>query len=95
MSRPDSQPWYSGAHRALVPEVGPVDEHGLCECGHCDREQSYRLPWPEIGGDVAYCGYHVARYRHHDRELRERIRSLDVVDYGGIPWIVGSGRTGP
>lgn len=89
MSRPRSQPWYSGAHRALEPEVGPVDEHGLCECGHCDREQRYRLPWPEVGGDVAYCGYHVARYRHHNRELWERLRSLDEVEDPDVHAVAG------
>ncbi|WP_049908736.1 MULTISPECIES: hypothetical protein [Halorubrum] len=90
MSRPRSQPWYSGAHRALEPDVGPVDEHGICECGHCDREQRYRLPWPVIGGDIAYCEYHVARYREHNPEIWGRVRRLDGVDDPGIYATVGN-----
>ena len=72
----------------LRPNVGPVDDHELCECGHCDREQRYRVPWPEFGGDVAYCDYHLARYRELNPEIWNRLRDLEAVEdptrYAGI-----------
>lgn len=64
----------------LRPDVAPVDEHALCETGHYDREQCYRVPWPQFGGDVAYCAYHLARYRHNHPEIWERIRAIDDVE---------------
>ena len=72
----------------LRPDVGPVDEHALCETGHCDREQRYRVPWPVIGGDVGYCDYHLARYRELNPEIWNRVRDLEAVEdptqYAGI-----------
>lgn len=73
----------------LEPDVGAVDGHDLCECGHCDRPQEYRVPWPQIGGDVAYCDYHLARYRENHPEIWERVRALDIVDDPDIYAVVG------
>ncbi|QKY17756.1 hypothetical protein [Halorubrum sp. CBA1229] len=74
----------------LEPDVGAVDEHELCECGHCDRPQEYRVPWPHIGGDVAYCDYHLARYRENNSDIWDRLRALEGVDDPDIYAMIGS-----
>ena len=73
----------------LRPDVGPVDEHALCETGHCDREQRYRVPWPAIRGDVAYCPFHLARYRALNPEIWQRLRDLEVVEDPDTYAVVG------
>ncbi|WP_281195811.1 hypothetical protein [Halorubrum sp. F4] len=74
----------SGGQQRIVsnlrPDVGPVDKHALCETGHCDRKQRYRVPWPQFGSDVALCDFHLARYRHINPEIWGRIRALDDVE---------------
>lgn len=74
----------------LEPDVGAVDEHELCECGHCDRPQEHRVPWPHIGGDVAHCDYHLARYRENNPDIWDRLRALDGVDDPDIYAVIGS-----
>ena len=65
----------------LEPDVGAVDADDPCEqSDHCDREQQYRVPWPNFGGDVALCTHHLARYRKLNPEIWERVRALDGVD---------------
>ena len=80
MATDEREAFEARTRASLRPDVGPVEEHGLCETAHCDREQRYRVPWPVIGGDVAYCAYHLARYRAINPEIWERVRDLDAVD---------------
>lgn len=80
MSRPDSQPWYSGAHRALEPDVGPVDDGSPCGIGQCDREATYRVAWPHFGSDEALCPFHLCRFRAYHGEVWSQMRELDVED---------------
>jgi hypothetical protein len=74
---------------SLRPDVGPVEDHALCETGHCDRPQAYRVPWPVIGGDVALCDYHLARYRQMNPEIWERMRALEDIEDPDIHTVVG------
>lgn len=74
----------------LEPDIGAVDEHELCECGHCDRPQEYRVPWPQIGGDVAYTEYHPARYRVNHPDIWEHVRAVDGVDDPDAYAVIGS-----
>ena len=55
-----------------------------------DREQKYRLPWPQIGGDVSYCEYHLARYRENHPEIWERVRTLEDVEDPDVYAVIGS-----
>lgn len=63
----------------LRPDIGVV-ENETCECRNCDEDARYRVPWPAFGGDVAYCGYHLARYRGDNPEIWCRLRDLDAVE---------------
>lgn len=75
----------------LRPDVGIVHENESCEqSDHCDREQRYRVPWPQIGGDVALCDYHLARYRKLNSEIWGRIRALDDVEDPDIHAVIGN-----
>ena len=80
-------------HRTLSnlrPDVGVVDSTEPCEqSDHCTREQRYRVPWPHIGGDVALCDYHLARYRELNPEIWERVRDLECVEDPNIHTVVG------
>lgn len=67
------QAFYDRLTAELEPDVGPV-EGEECEA-RCDEDAVYRVPWPHIGGDVAYCGYHLACYKHDQPEIWDRVRS--------------------
>ena len=61
----------------LEPDGGPV-ENDPCDVGACENGSLYRVPWPKFGGDLAYCSFHLARYRH---ELpTASVRAQTVVD---------------
>lgn len=71
----------ASARSYLEPEVGPVEDPDQgCEVGACDESAVYRVPWPNFGGDIAYCGFHLARYRHEHGELWERFQGAPVDD---------------
>lgn len=65
----------AGARAALTTDVGPVDEASAqaCGCEPCDLNALFRVPWPHFGGDVAYCGYHLARYRAEHPDLFRQV----------------------
>ena len=82
--------WEQRTRTELEPDVGTVDTDDACEqSDHCDREQQYRVPWPNFGGDVALCDYHLARYRQLNPEIWERVRDLDGVDDPDVYAVVG------
>jgi len=69
----------AAARSILEADVGPVEGGSVsCGVGPCEESAVYRVPWPAMGGDVAYCGYHLARYRHQNPELWDRVQ--DAVD---------------
>jgi hypothetical protein len=68
------QAFYDRLSAELEPDVGSVDGDVKCG-GRCEEAAVYRVPWPHIGGDVAYCGYHLACYKHDHPEIWARIRS--------------------
>jgi len=63
----------AGARSTLEADVGPVDDES-CGVDPCDSDAVYRVPWPQFGGDIAYCPYHLARYRHQHPDLWERLQ---------------------
>jgi len=67
----------AAARYFLEADIGVVED-GDCAVDACEDTAIYRVPWPSMGGDVAYCGYHLARYRHQNPDLWERLQ--DVVD---------------
>jgi len=82
--------WERRTRSELEPDVGAVDSDDPCEqSDHCDREQQYRVPWPNFGGDVALCDYHLARYRELNPEIWKRLRDLNGVDDPDVYAVVG------
>ncbi len=74
MSRGQDFARFNSAARAFLnPDVGPVEDEA-CAVGACPDAAVYRVPWPQFGGDVAYCSFHLARYRHDHPELFERVQ---------------------
>lgn len=74
MSRGESfSRFNAGACSFLEADVGPVDEED-CAVGPCGDDAVYRVPWPQFGGDVAYCPYHLTRYRSSYREEFKRVQ---------------------
>lgn len=73
MSRGQNFSTFNGSVRsALEPDVGPADgDH--CSVDPCDSDAVFRVLWPSIGGDVAYCGYHLARYCEQYSDLWKRV----------------------
>ena len=69
---------------ALKPDLGPVDDEP-CAVGACDDDAVYRVPWPQVGGDVAYCPYHLARYREQHPDLWERVEEAVDDDLSAYP----------
>ncbi len=67
----------TAAQSLLASDVGPVEDEG-CAVDPCPDEAAYRVPWPSVGGDVAYCEYHLVRYREQHPDLFDRVQ--DVVD---------------
>jgi hypothetical protein len=61
------------ARSFLEADVGPVDDEP-CGIGPCEDDAVYRVPWPSVGGDIAYCGYHLARYREQHPDLFDRVQ---------------------
>ena len=54
MATDERTAWEKRTRTELEPDVGAVDTDDPCEqSDHCDREQQYRVPWPNFGGDVA------------------------------------------
>lgn len=82
--------WERQTRTELEPDVGAVDTDESCEqSDHCDREQQFRVPWPNFGSDVALCDYHLARYRQANPEIWERVRDLDDIDDPNVYAVVG------
>jgi len=67
------QRFNAGVRSALEADVGPVDD-AECGVGPCKTGPVYRVPWHSVGGDIAYCGYHLARYREQHPELFKRVQ---------------------
>ena len=61
------------ARSFLEANVGAVDDEP-CGIGPCEGDALYRVPWPSVGGDIAYCSYHLARYEELHPELFERVQ---------------------
>jgi len=59
----------AGARTFLEPDIGPIEDE---DCSACDSPAVYRVPWPSVG-DVAYCSYHLARYRELHPKLWNRV----------------------
>lgn len=64
----------AAAQSFLEADVGAVDDED-CGVGPCEGTAVYRVPWPEMGGDIAYCDYHLARYRELHPNLFERVQA--------------------
>lgn len=62
-----------GVRAALEVDIGPVEDEP-CEVGPCNSSAVYRLPWPVIGGDIACCAFHLARYRDQHPELYQHVQ---------------------
>jgi len=75
MSRGRFPQFNAAAQSFLEADVGPADPAVSCGVGGCDTGAVYRVPWPSVGGDIAYCGYHLARYRAQHPELFERVQA--------------------
>jgi len=77
MSRGKQFPQFNAAARDwLEADVGVVDNPSTsCGVGACDEPAVYRVPWHSVGGDIAYCSYHLARYRELHPELFERVQA--------------------
>lgn len=67
----------AAARDYLDGDIGPAEDQD-CAVGACEIAAVYRVPWPQFGGDVEYCPYHLARYRHEHPELWEQLQ--DAVD---------------
>ncbi len=73
------QRFNAGARDWLETDVGPVDDPDTsCGVSPCEADPVYRVPWHSVGGDIAYCSYHLARYRELHPDLFERVQ--DAVD---------------
>lgn len=69
----------SGLRSELAVDLAEVeDPSASCGASTCEENPVYRVPWPSVGGDVAYCSYHLARYREQHPELWARVE--EVVD---------------
>ncbi len=64
----------SVARGFLTPDVGPVEDED-CGVANCEDGAVYRVPWPQFGGDVAYCPFHLARYRDQYPDIFERVQA--------------------
>ena len=90
MATDERTAWEQRTRTELEPNVGAVDTDETCEqSDHCDREQQYRVPWPNFGGDVALCDYHLARYRNINAEIWGRVRALDGVEDPDVYAVIG------
>jgi hypothetical protein len=90
MATDERTAWEQRTRTELEPDVGAVDTDDACEqSDHCDREQQYRVPWPNFGGDVALCDYHLARYRDINPEIWGRVRALEGVEDPDIYAVIG------
>lgn len=77
MSRGQNFLRFNAAGRSLLEaDVGSVDDED-CQVGSCDDDADYRVPRPGLGGDVAYCPYHLARYRAEYPDEWERVQEDD------------------
>ncbi|WP_200531965.1 hypothetical protein [Halorubrum sp. LN27] len=91
MATDERTSWERQTRSELEPDVGAVDTDDACEqSDHCDREQQYRVPWPNFGSDVALCDYHLARYRDLNPEIWGRVRGLDGVEDPDKYAVIGS-----
>jgi len=55
---------------------GAVDDPSTsCGVGACNEPAGYRVPWHSVGGDIAYCSYHLARYRELHPDLFDRVQA--------------------
>jgi len=77
MSRGKQFPQFNAAARDwLEADVGVVDNPSTsCGVGACDEPAVYRVPWHSVGGDIAYCSYHLARYRELHPDLFDRVQA--------------------
>jgi len=70
----DFQRFNAAARSLLETDIGPVDD-GQCAVGPCETPAEYHVPRHSVGGDIAYCPYHLARYREQHPELWEKLRA--------------------
>lgn len=63
----------AGIQDALETHVGPVENEPYA-VDPCPDDAIYRVPWPAVGGDVAYWLCHLARYREQHPGLWERVQ---------------------
>jgi len=76
MSRGRFPQFNAAARDWLEADVGAVDDPSTsCGVGACDEPAVYRVPWHSVGGDIAYCSYHLARYEELHPELFERVQA--------------------
>jgi hypothetical protein len=74
MSRGERFSQFNSAARSfLEADVGAADDEP-CGIGPCEDDAVYRVPWHSVGGDIAYCGYHLARYRKQHPDLFDRVQ---------------------
>lgn len=53
--------------------LGPVEETE-CAIRCCSKPAVYRVPYPVVDGAIAFCGYHLARYRTQYPDLWARLQ---------------------
>lgn len=76
MSRGERFSQFNAAVRAgLEADVGPVDPSTSCGVDPCEETAAFRVPWHAVGGDIDYCGYHLARYREQHPDIFERVQN--------------------
>jgi len=75
MSRGRFPQFNAAARDWLEADIGPVDPSTSCGVGACDEAAVYRVPWHSVGGDIAYCSYHLARYQELHPDLFERVQA--------------------
>jgi len=64
----------AAARQFYEPDIGLTgDDDEGCSIGPCEDDAVYRVPWP-TGGEVAYCPYHLARYRALYPELWDAVQ---------------------
>lgn len=67
----------SGLRSELAVDLGEVeDPSASCGASACEENPVYRVLWPSVGGDVAYCSYHLARYRTQHPDIWERVQHV-------------------
>ncbi|NHX37647.1 MULTISPECIES: hypothetical protein [Halolamina] len=85
MSRGERFAQFNAAARSFFEaDVGPVNPSVSCGVEACDEAAVYRVPWHSVGGDITYCGYHLARYRELHPDLFERVQEAVDEDLSAL-----------